>query len=71
MKGIIISKADKDMILHCRRSFLFCDGQLNSQAHDAQILHSFKTTQSETSEDYVKHETKRNVVFLPIENIKI
>jgi hypothetical protein len=27
VKGIIISKVDEDMILHCRRSFLFCEGQ--------------------------------------------
>ena len=27
MKGIIITKEDEDMIMHCRRSFLFCDGQ--------------------------------------------
>ena len=27
VKGIIIPKADKEMILHCRRSFLFCEGQ--------------------------------------------
>jgi len=27
VKGIIIPKADEEMILHCRRSFLFCEGQ--------------------------------------------
>ena len=27
MKGIIISKADEEMILHCRKSFLFCEKQ--------------------------------------------
>jgi hypothetical protein len=27
VKGIIIPKADEEMILHCRRSFLFCEKQ--------------------------------------------
>ena len=27
IKGIIISKEDEEMILQCRKSFLFCDGQ--------------------------------------------
>ena len=27
VKGIIITKAGEEMILHCRRSFLFCEGQ--------------------------------------------
>ena len=27
VKGIIISKADEEMILHCRKSFLFCEKQ--------------------------------------------
>ena len=27
VKGILITKEDEDMIMHCRRSFLFCDEQ--------------------------------------------